>query len=240
MESILPIALKLCARSPSILSDVSMQFVPMQNWTGLEWKALTLMDELCFTSQRHLPSHVCKIVQANGPMSGICTCLTCLQCASNDRKRLLEIISEMRRQSFGRWEQLQGFGILEDFIIVFLLVCTNSYGFWGLGHFRAWAKSESRNCKTSWIESFWGVQKNGCGYLGCFHMQLEPENGDAREPRTVWLSQGGMSQNIEATILLQQTASISLWCAACRFSMFPQCFTVLLFSLHELVVPLIK
>ena len=113
MESILPIALKLCARSPSILSDVSMQFVPMQNWTGLEWKALTLMDELCFTSQRHLPSHVCKIVQANGPMSGICTCLTCLQRASNDRKRLLEIISEMRRQSFGRWEQLlsvQSFG----------------------------------------------------------------------------------------------------------------------------------
>ena len=94
VEAILPIPLKLCAHSPSILSDASMQL------PGLAWKALTLMDELCFTSQRHLPSLVCK------PMSDICTCL---QYASHDRKRLLEIISEMRRQRFDRGEHLQAF-----------------------------------------------------------------------------------------------------------------------------------
>jgi hypothetical protein len=42
----------------------------------------------------------------------------CLQCASNDRKRLLEIISEMRRQSFGR-EQLQGFEKSWKIFIIF-------------------------------------------------------------------------------------------------------------------------
>ena len=239
MESILPIALKLCARSPSILSDVSMlcQCRIEQDWNGKHW--------LSWTSSVLPPRDICQATCATTCASQwVVFALACLpaMCVKWQEETVGNHLRDAKAK-FWQGTIARFWKIMEDLYYILLLcfcLCKNSYGIWGLGHFRAWAKSESRSCKTSWIESFWGVQKNGCGYLGCFHMQLEPENGDAREPRTVWLSQGGMSQNIEATIFLQQTASISLWCAACRFSMFPQCFTVLLFSLHELVVPLIQ
>ena len=141
VEVILPM-LKLCARSPPIKQD----------WNGKHW--------LSWTSSISPPRGICQatlchVCNVHHPISDI-TCLPCLSCASHDRKRLLEIISEMRRQSFGKV-----------------------------------------------LGTWWRLH--------------------------------------EATIFLQQTVSISLWCARflCFLSVVQYC-CILLFSLYELVVPLIR
>ena len=131
MESILPIALKLCARSPSILSDVSMlcQCRIEQDWNGKHW--------LSWTSSVLPPRGICQATCATTCASQwVVFALACLpaMCVKWQEETVGNHLRDAKAK-FWQGTIARFWKIMEDLYYILLLcfcLCKNSYGIWGL------------------------------------------------------------------------------------------------------------